>query len=175
MNQGHYNQTNIEDIAKNVLENVAKNNAPKVTLGELFKKQRLAQKIEISEISENLKIDKKDIEALESDDLKNFSPSLYIPGFIRTYARFISLDKKILEEEIKKLSFTTKLQNKYVDFDKGEPIAPNRELFYNISVITILIFIIFLSIFHGQESKDSLIDNESLILQLKKVVTQSED
>ena len=169
MGQGIYNETNIEDIAKNVLDNVAKNNAPKVSTGQILQEKRKALNIEIADACKALCVKSDDIIAIESDDFDKASSNLYVPGLVRSYAKFLGIEKAIIEEEIKKVSLKSNLSNKFVSFKEGLEITPDKELFFNVAVIAILLFSILLSIYNSYENKDSLISNQSLILELEKI------
>ncbi|MFC1626568.1 helix-turn-helix domain-containing protein [Patescibacteria group bacterium] len=66
------------------------------TVGEIFRKARNQQKLSIEDVEKAIKIRKRFIHAIESDDY-SIIPSLpYAKGFVLNYAQFLGVDKKII-------------------------------------------------------------------------------
>ncbi|MDP1766142.1 MAG: DUF4115 domain-containing protein [Methylotenera sp.] len=65
-------------------------------LGEVFASARNAKKLEIKDVSNNLRLSVKQIEALENDDFDSLPQPMITRGFIRNYARLLELDAEPL-------------------------------------------------------------------------------
>ncbi|MDI1299445.1 RodZ domain-containing protein [Methylotenera sp.] len=65
-------------------------------LGEVFFEVRNAKKLALKDVSNNLRLSIKQIEALESDNFSSLPPAMITRGFIRNYARFLELDAEPL-------------------------------------------------------------------------------
>jgi cytoskeletal protein RodZ len=64
----------------------------KETIGDYLKRERESRRVSLEEISQNTRISRPYLEALERNDFRFFSRPEYIQGFLRGYARYISLD-----------------------------------------------------------------------------------
>lgn len=62
------------------------------TIGAALREAREAQKLSIEEVSAQLRLSDKQITALEHDDFKSFGSAMLTRGFIKNYARLLSLD-----------------------------------------------------------------------------------
>ena len=65
-------------------------------LGEVFFEVRNAKKLALKDVSNNLRLSIKQIEALESNNFSSLPPAMITRGFIRNYARFLELDAEPL-------------------------------------------------------------------------------
>lgn len=65
-------------------------------LGEVFSDARNAKKLALKDVSNNLRLSIKQIEALENNDFASLPPAVITRGFIRNYARFLELDAEPL-------------------------------------------------------------------------------
>lgn len=65
-------------------------------LGEVFSSARSAKKLALKDISNNLRLSIKQIEALENNDFSSLPPAMITRGFIRNYARLLELDAEPL-------------------------------------------------------------------------------
>ena len=83
-----------------------------VQIGEFLKERRQNLKLEITDVSSYLKVKAHDIEAIENDNLAGVTKHLYVPGLIRSYARFLKLDPKVIEENIRVLPIESNVKNK---------------------------------------------------------------
>ena len=61
-------------------------------LGEVFADARNAKKLELKDISNNLRLSIKQIEALENNDFSSLPQPMITRGFIRNYARLLEID-----------------------------------------------------------------------------------
>ena len=65
-------------------------------LGEVFCSARNAKKLALKDVSNNLRLSVKQIEALENNDFSSLPPAMITRGFIRNYARLLELDAEPL-------------------------------------------------------------------------------
>jgi len=65
-------------------------------LGEVFSAARNAKKLALKDVSNNLRLSIKQIEALENNNFSSLPPAVITRGFIRNYARFLELDAEPL-------------------------------------------------------------------------------
>jgi len=65
-------------------------------LGEVFSDARNAKKLALKDVSNNLRLSIKQIDALENNDFSSLPPAVITRGFIRNYARFLELDAEPL-------------------------------------------------------------------------------
>jgi cytoskeleton protein RodZ len=61
-------------------------------LGEVFSSARNAKKLTLKDVSNNLRLSVKQIEAIENNDFTSLPPAVITRGFLRNYARFLELD-----------------------------------------------------------------------------------
>jgi len=72
-----------------------------LSVKQLLKKTREAQKLSIDDIAKKLRISKSYLRALESND-ENLTCDVYTLGFLRSYAAYLGLDSESLCQELKK-------------------------------------------------------------------------
>lgn len=61
--------------------------------GEILKENRLKKNLSLSEISQELRIHIRFLEAIENADYSVFSDAVQIKGFIKNYSRFLGLNE----------------------------------------------------------------------------------
>jgi len=64
------------------------------TLGQYLKRERESRTVSLEELSKGTRISRPFLEALEKDDFSSFPQRVFIPGFLKGYARFVGLDIK---------------------------------------------------------------------------------
>ena len=92
-----------------VLDDVEKDAMPQ-TLGLIFKTERTNQRITLEVISEQLKIRKVFLQAIEDEQFDELPGGVYTIGFIRSYAKYLNLDHDAIIEQLKDESFFTPVQ-----------------------------------------------------------------
>lgn len=60
--------------------------------GEYLRQVRIAQKLELEAVSDDLNIPVKTLTALEQDDYKSLPEATFIKGYYRTYAKYLKVD-----------------------------------------------------------------------------------
>jgi cytoskeletal protein RodZ len=141
-----------------------------VLIGQILREKRNELKIEIAAVSSRLKIKDRDVEGIENGDLSMVTKHLYIPGLISSYARFLKVDKKIIDEKIKLLPIKSNVENKkhqLLNIGEDLDLSPPKDACFNFLLISILLFLVLLSIYNSSEDKSDLITNQNLILELE--------
>jgi len=62
------------------------------TLGEFLRRKRELLGVSLDEMARYTKVRKAYLEKIENDQLDDFLPDVYVKGFLRSYARYLSLD-----------------------------------------------------------------------------------
>lgn len=87
-----------------ISEEVDKEVAPQ-TLGMVFRSARMRQDKNLEAISEQLKIRKVFLQAIENEQFDILPGGVYTVGFIRSYAQYLGLDHNAIIEQLKDESF----------------------------------------------------------------------
>lgn len=111
-------------------------------LGEKLKKERESKGYSIREVSEQIHITPKYIEALEQEDYSVFPSETYVVGFLRSYSEFLGFEPEEIIREYKGL----KVQTSDTPIEKLTEITKptfeiNTSLIYKIAIIVIIIVI----------------------------------
>ena len=64
------------------------------TLGQYLRRERESRAVSLEELSKGTRINRPFLEALEKDDFAFFPQRVFIPGFLRGYARYVGLNSK---------------------------------------------------------------------------------
>lgn len=78
-------ESNHSSVAPNALGNIQRP-------GEYLRQIRINQQRELEDVSRELKIPLKTLNALEQDDYKSLPEATFIKGYYRTYAKFLQVD-----------------------------------------------------------------------------------
>jgi cytoskeletal protein RodZ len=143
-----------------------------MSLSQILKSKRQQLKIETSEIATYLKIKLRDIEAIENGDLSKLTKHLYTLGLIRSYAKFLKIDARIIEEKIKLLNVESNVSNKkyqLINIGENTDLTPDKNSLFDFLIISILLFLTLLSIYNFCENKSASISNKTLIEEFKKI------
>ena len=71
------------------------------TVGESFKRARKSQKIDLNTVSQDLKISESLLGDLENNQFPSNINVTFLIGYIRSYAKYLNLDEKLLIENFK--------------------------------------------------------------------------
>jgi cytoskeletal protein RodZ len=143
-----------------------------INLGIIFKEKRQELKMEISQVSAYLKVKQSDILAIEEERFADITRHLYVPGLLKSYAKFLHIEKRIVEEKISSLPIQDNIKNskyKLLNLERDEAMSPNKDLFFNFLLIVILMFLILLSLYNFYEKNTNLISNNDLVKELVKI------
>jgi len=141
------------------------------TLGSLLKNKRIEVKIDIDEISKILKVRVVDINFLENNHIENISKSIYIPGFILSYAKILKLEQKLIEQKIQELSFRPNIDNKkhtLVNIGEYKDLSPKQEISLHSFLIFMVLFLIAIFYYNWHIKSRQYINHQHLIEELKK-------
>ena len=93
-------------------------------IGEVLKRARSRQKIDIQTVEEETKIRTKYLRALENEEWEVLPGHPYAKGFLRTYAQLLGLDGDALVDEYRRTVESSLGANAPVQF--GEPVLERR-------------------------------------------------
>ena len=71
----------------------------RVLIGVTLRDAREAQKLSVEEVALRLRLSEKQINALEADDFSIFGSAIFVRGFIKSYARFLTIDPQPLLDD----------------------------------------------------------------------------
>ncbi len=93
-------------------------------IGEILKRERTRQRIDIQTVEEQTKIRTKYLRALENEEWEVLPGHPYAKGFLRTYAQFLALDPDALVDEYRRTVESSLGANAPVQFT--EPVLERR-------------------------------------------------
>jgi cytoskeletal protein RodZ len=92
-----------------------------LTVGKILKSERKKKNLPLKEIEKKIRVRKKYLIALESDDWTPFTSKVYISGIIRNYSKFLELDPEKMQAFFRReyarhedVSFKKRLSVKYL-------------------------------------------------------------
>ncbi len=142
-----------------------------VSLGRFLQLRRQELQMEIDQIAAALRIKSQDLLLIENDQIENLTKrGLYSAGLIRSYAKYLKTNEEEIEKKIANLAFGSNTENKkhmLLNIGEEADITPPKDDFFNFLLISILLFLILLSIYNSFESKTSVITTQDLILKLE--------
>jgi cytoskeletal protein RodZ len=151
------------------------NNSPTeniISLGKILQQKREDLKLEIKQAATFLNIKEAALLAIENDEINTLQDKrLYAYGLVRSYAKFLKIDEKIIEEQIKLLHFKSNVENKkhlLLNIGEDDKLSPTKDDFFNFLLISILLFLILLSIYSINSSKNS-ISNQEIISKFEQI------
>ncbi|MDX1916685.1 MAG: helix-turn-helix domain-containing protein [Rickettsiaceae bacterium] len=71
-------------------------------IGDLLKKARNSRSLDLYKVSEDLRIRKKYLEAIESGSFGDIPGDAYASGYIRMYADYLGIEEDLLSKQIQK-------------------------------------------------------------------------
>jgi cytoskeleton protein RodZ len=102
---------------------MARDNGEEMRIGEVLKRARARQGIEIAAIEERTKIRTKYLRALESEEWDVLPSPAYAKGFLRTYAQALGLDDEAIVDEFRRQVETEREPG---PFGRPEPVLEGR-------------------------------------------------
>ena len=137
--------------------------------GEILRNKREELRMEITEVSSHLRIKPTDIEAIENDEIIKITTHIYIPGLLRSYAKFLRIDEKIIEEQIGLLQLKSNVDNRehlLVNIGEGDHLKPDKNFSFHALIIVFLLILLLFPIYNRSANKGDFITNPDLISQL---------
>lgn len=147
-----------------------------LSIGVILKTKRQKLKMELSDVSLYLKVKLRDLEAIENDNFDSITRHLYIIGLIRSYAKFLKIMPNIIEAKIKLLPTKSNVDNKkyqLLNIGENTELTPSKNSFFNFLLISILSFLILLSLYNLSENKSDVISGKKLLQELEKLDFQN--
>lgn len=135
------------------------------SIGIILSTKRQQLNIEVAKIGLDLKIKIKDIEAIENERWDDVTRNLYVIGLIKSYAKILKIDPVLIEEKIKTLPFESNIKNKkhqLVNIGENIDLTPDKDMFFNFILISALLFLAFLTIYHSYENKERTLTTKEL-------------
>lgn len=140
-------------------------------LRQVLKERRLEINMSLEDAASYLKVKPKDLEVIENNDPGSIN-HLYITGVLRSYAKLLQIDQKVVEEKMKLLSFesnTSNTKHKLINIGETLGLRPTKDQFLNFCIISILLFFISLFLFNMSEDHSDLITIEKIVKEMKKI------
>ncbi len=142
------------------------------TISEILYQKRIELNIDINDAALYLKIKKSDIEAIENGEFENITKHLYLLGTLRSYARFLKIDQSVITKKITAINVRSNIENKkhqLINIGENNDLKPSKDQFFNFLLVSILLFLVLLSIFNFYSDKSYLITNEGIIEELQRL------
>ena len=141
------------------------------SLGQELKKERKARQISLEEIANTTKISLQFLKALENDQLDALPGKFFVKGIIRAYARCIGIDEynavNKYEESLQKEQILKKEKKK--EKIKLTPLEKIKANLFNLVFISILLLLIFLSIYFISQPQSPLpVENKQAQIPLEE-------
>ncbi len=80
---------------------------PVADVGELLRTHRLKRNLSQEEVASELRMDVRQLDALENNRFDAFSGTVFVQGYLRNYAKLLDLDPAPIIDEFNKVSKTT--------------------------------------------------------------------
>ena len=74
-----------------------------MSVGESLRRERLKRNLELEQISQELKISSKFLDAIEEERFETLPGGVFAKSFVRQYARFLGLDEDELAGEVQRV------------------------------------------------------------------------
>jgi len=134
------------------------------TLGQQLKKEREAKKISLEKVSEDLKINKKYLSALESERLQDLPAGIYARNYFKAYAEYLNLNVNEILKQYKEECESESTKNKKNFFAQKTTKARYFFSIPKVFKITAIVLIIFVCIIYICFYLNNLISPPDLII-----------
>ncbi len=145
-----------------------------ISLGKLLQKKREELSLDVKKISSQLNIKIKYIAAIEAEDWQNLDKNLYVAGLILSYAKLLKLDENLINEKIRTLpieSNVNKKKHQLVNIGENLDLTPDKDVFFNFLIASLLLFFILLTVMSSKEDKTDLVTNSFVIEKMQQLKT----
>ncbi len=119
-----------------------------LSLGAIFKTTREDLGITIEEVSRNLKVKTRYINALEQDSFNQMTEHPYFIGFVKSYARMLKIKDDTIEEYLKNINNECNTKNKkhqLLNLDEDQIKNPSKDDLVNAILIFTMIYLLLIS------------------------------
>lgn len=144
----------------------------KNSIGDTLKEARTNLGFSLEKVSLDLKVNIRDVLALENNEIEKIGKNIYKIGFIYSYARLLRVPAKNIEAKIQDLDWQSNTKNKVynlVNIGKSLDLKPSNDVFLKFLIASSLIFIAAVFVFSKIEDKSQNISNEQIITRLKEI------
>lgn len=117
-----------------------------LTIGEILKSERQNQNLTLDKIENITKIRKKNLQAVENNDWKQFHSKIYIIGVIKSYGNFLGINQEKLLAIFRR-EYEKKEELKFKNSFKKSYFTPSQSFF---RILIFFLVFIFLSYFAYQ-------------------------
>jgi cytoskeletal protein RodZ len=142
------------------------------SLGKILQQKRKNLKLGTEEAAAFLNVKDSVIVEIENDKIESLqNRSLYADGLLRAYAKFLRIDEAFISQQVQLLHFRPNTENKnhlLLNVGEGDKLNPTKNEFFKFLLISILLFLITLSIYNLSIPENS-ISNEKLISKIEKI------
>ncbi|MBM3579497.1 MAG: hypothetical protein FJX34_01835 [Alphaproteobacteria bacterium] len=142
------------------------------SLGNILRNKREEAKLEIVDVAMQLRVKPEELLAIENDEIEKLANHLYAPGLVRSYARFVGVEKGIIDKglsELKLRSNTEQKKHRLVNLNKEEHLAPNKNLVVNSLLVTSFLLLVLLPLYIFLDDKSDLLVTKDIIYQLSEI------
>lgn len=147
-------------------------NHDNISIGEILKNNRENANIDIARVANYLKVRANDIKSLENNDIEKIARNIYVPGLVKSYAKYLKIDAQIINEKIQELPLRSNVEIKkhtLINIGEDNKLSPSKDLAFKSLIISAILIFIFLMIFSSVENNVDLINTDSIISDIQKI------
>lgn len=93
-------------------------------VGDTLRRERLKRKLDLEEISRELKISTRFLQAIENDQFDKLPGGVFAKSFVRQYARLLGLDEEAIADEVQQALAPVPEVPQFVEKAKPASVAP---------------------------------------------------
>jgi len=93
-------------------------------VGDTLRRERLKRKLDLEEISRELKISTRFLQAIENDQYDKLPGGVFAKSFVRQYARLLGLDEEAIADEVQQALAPVPEVPQFVEKAKPASVAP---------------------------------------------------
>lgn len=116
--------------------------ANQVLIGASLRQARLSQGLTLEDVSAQLRLSEKQITALEEDDFDGFGSAMLTRGFIKNYAKLLSLDPEQFFDAHRKIAPHDQFQSIAYTSELAVPLANSRTNRHAVLIMTISLIVL---------------------------------
>lgn len=116
--------------------------ANQVFIGASLRQARLSQGLTLEDVSAQLRLSEKQINALEEDDFEGFGSAMLTRGFIKNYARLLSLDSEQFLDVHRKIVPNDLVQSIAYSSELAVPLANSRTNRHAVLIMSVSLIVL---------------------------------